>query len=230
MNKAQVSGFGVQDSLKRRLVFAILIFSPLVFIVASVLVFSPEPRTLNPLSPSFWFTPEQQGDRLMRQKKFAEAAKNYRDPLRIGVALYRAGEFKAAGHAFGRVKTAEGLFNQGNALVMQGKYTDAVEALEKALEKRPGWREAEVNLEIARLRAENMKQEGGDMGEPHYAADEIVFTSGKKDGAGEEEIAEGGEKMSDQTLQAMWLRRIQTKPADFLRAKFSYQLAQEGDK
>ena len=165
----------------------------------------------------------------MRRSEFAEAAKRYGDPLRIGVALYRAGEFKGAAQAFGRLKTAEGQFNRGNALVMQGKYTETVEAYDKALAVRAGWREAQANREIARLRAEKVKQEGGETG-GQYAADEIVFTSGKKNGGGQEETVEGGEKMSDQTLQAMWLRRIQTKPADFLRAKFAYQQAREGDK
>jgi Ca-activated chloride channel family protein len=28
-------------------------------------------------------------------------------------------------------------------------------------------------------------------------------------------------------MRAMWLRRVQTKPADFLRAKFSYQNAMD---
>jgi len=181
-------------------------------------------------SSDFWLTPDQQGDRLMRRSEFDEAANHYRDPLRIGVALYRAGEFKEAAQAFGRLKSAEAQFNRGNALVMQGKYTEAVEAYETALGMRPGWREAKVNCEIARLRAEKLKKEGGDMTGGQVAADEIVFTSGKKAGGGQEQTVESGEQISDQVLQAMWLRRIQTKPADFLRAKFAYQLAREGGK
>jgi Ca-activated chloride channel family protein len=31
--------------------------------------------------------------------------------------------------------------------------------------------------------------------------------------------------MSDEELRAVWLRQVQTKPADFLAAKFAYQLA-----
>ena len=34
----------------------------------------------------------------------------------------------------------------------------------------------------------------------------------------------GGDPLSDDQLRALWLRRVQTKPADFLRAKFAYQL------
>jgi Ca-activated chloride channel family protein len=31
-------------------------------------------------------------------------------------------------------------------------------------------------------------------------------------------------------MQAMWLRRVQTRPADFLRAKFAYQHAMKSGK
>jgi len=177
-------------------------------------------------SSGFWFTPDQQGDRLMQRGKFAEAAEIYQDPFRHGVALYRAGDFKKAASVFARLKSADGQFNYGNALVMLGKYTEAVAAYETALEARPDWREAEEDLGIARLRAEKLKKEGGEMTGGKLAADEIAFTSGKNNGGRQEETT-GGDQLSDQTLQAMWLRRIQTKPADFLKAKFAYQSALE---
>ncbi len=30
--------------------------------------------------------------------------------------------------------------------------------------------------------------------------------------------------MSDEAVRALWLKRVQTRPADFLRVKFAYQL------
>lgn len=220
----------LQGSGRRSLFYTLAIVFGFVFIWGLVFVISPEPRNLNPLSPAFWFTPDQQGDRLMRRNAYAEAARRYRDPLRIGAALYRAGEFKEAAQAFGRTRSPEGQFNRGNALVMQGKYAEAVEAYETALAARPDWREAEMNRELARLRAEKTKKEGGDMTGGMLAADEIEFTSGKNESAGQEETVDGGDPISNTELQALWLRRIQTKPADFLKAKFAYQVSQEGGK
>jgi len=176
----------------------------------------------------WWRTPEQQGDRLMREKAYSEAAKRYRDSMRIGTALYRAGEFEAAEQVFGRVATPEAHFNRGNALVMRGKYKEAVEAYDIALGKRPGWPEAETNRRIARIRAESLEMKGGDMTGGQLEADEIVFTEGGKNRQeGQMETTEGGKEMSDQEIQALWLRRIQTKPEDFLRVKFAYQLARD---
>jgi Ca-activated chloride channel family protein len=36
--------------------------------------------------------------------------------------------------------------------------------------------------------------------------------------------------LSAQEIQALWLRRISTRPADFLKAKFAYQEAAQAQK
>jgi Ca-activated chloride channel family protein len=62
------------------------------------------------------------------------------------------------------------------------------------------------------------------MGDQKIGADEIVFDKDAKN-KGEQTETAGQEAMSDAAVQAMWLRRVQTRPADFLRAKFAYQQA-----
>ena len=177
---------------------------------------------------SFWLTPDQQAQRLFDEGEFTEAAKLFADPMRQGAALFEDAQFEAAATAFARVNTAEGHFNRGNALVMRGKYEDAVNAYERALSLRADWPAAVTNLEIARLRAERTKRKGGDMGDQKIGADEIVIETGKgKKQGGQTEQTEGGKALSDAELQSLWLRRVQTKPADFLRAKFAFQLAAE---
>jgi len=170
-----------------------------------------------------WFTADQQGDRLMEDARYAEAAEVYRDPMRQGVAWFRAGEFKKAGQVFARVPTAEGEFNRGNALVFQGLYEDAVRRYDRALELRPDWEDAMVNRLVAAARAEALKTEGGDMGDQMLGADKIVFDKTKK--GGQETRVDPTKASNDQGMQALWLRKMQTDPADFLRAKFSYQTA-----
>ena len=182
-------------------------------------------------TPGFWLTPDQQGERLMAADEFEEAAKAYVDPIRKGTALFRAGEFEAAVAAFGRLNTAEAHFNRGNSLVMLGKYSDAVSAYERALGFRSQWSAAEENRKIAKIRAERMELEGGDMTGGMLGADEIVFDEGGKNKSGGEEIvsADEGPPLSDEQLRALWLRRVQTKPADFLKAKFSYQYSKKNN-
>lgn len=172
-----------------------------------------------------WLTPDQQAERLFGEKKFAEAAKLYVEPGRQGVAQFRAGDFKTAAVTLARDGSPEGAFNRGNALMMLGKYDDAVKSYDRALTLRPSWKFAEENRAIAVLRRDRMKFEGGDETGGKVKPDEVVFGKGKHQ-QGEEVQVDGGEPLDDAQIRSLWLRRVQTKPADFLRAKFAFQLQQ----
>ena len=171
-----------------------------------------------------WFAPDQQGQRRMKQDDFVAAAETFHDPLWQGVAWFRAGEFGKAEQAFARLETPEAEFNRGNCLVMLGKYEAAVSRYDRALELRPDWQDAQINREIAAARAELLQRQGEDMGDQKLGADEITFDKGPKSG-GQDTETESQQPLSEAEMQAMWLRRVQTKPADFLKAKFAYQLA-----
>jgi Ca-activated chloride channel family protein len=175
----------------------------------------------------WWITPDQQGQRLFEQERYAEAAEAFVDPTRKGVAFFRAGDFESAAAVFGRVPTAEAAYNRGNALVMLGRYEEAIAAYALALERRPGWQEAVENRAVAEARlallAPPETDAGGTGGQ--LGADEIVFDdSGRVSEGGSEVETEGGETLSEEEMRSVWLRRVQNDPADFLRSRFAYQL------
>ena len=174
--------------------------------------------------PNLWLTPDQQGDRLMREGKYEEAAKVYADPLRRGTALYRAGDFEEAAKAFAGVAGADAAFDRGNALLMHGKYLDAVSAFDRAMKLRPDWKEAEENRSLALARDKLLHPPGDRTGTGgQLKPDEIVYDKKKsKNRTDNVDVTEGG-KPTDEELRGLWLRRVQTKPADFLRAKFAFQ-------
>ena len=178
-----------------------------------------------------WFTPDQQGQRHFQRGEFGEAAKAFRDPMWQGTAWYRAGEFEKAAHAFARRDSAEAHYNQGNAWLMNGKYELAIASYDRALTQRPDWKDATDNRALAVARLKMTEATGGDMGDQKIGADKIVFDKKAKNAGQDTEVA-GGKALSDQEMQALWLRRVQTRPADFLKAKFAYQQAmkQEGAK
>ena len=177
---------------------------------------------------ALWFTPDQLGQRHFQRQEYGQAAKAFRDPMWQGVAWFRAGEFDQAARAFARRSTPEAYFNQGNSRLMRGEYDAAIACYDHALALRPAWREAEENRALAEARARFIRREGGneggDMGEEEGRPDEISFNKQARS-SGEEVEMSGSEAMSDQAIQALWLRRVQTRPADFLKAKFSYQQA-----
>lgn len=173
----------------------------------------------------WWLTPDQQGQRYFQQNQFEQAAESFHDPLWIGSSWYRAGEFKKAAQQFARGTSAEAWFNQGNARLMLGEYDAAIDCYDQALEQRQDWPEAVENRSIAVARAKALEMKGGDMTGGMLGADEIVFDNNAKSSEQTEEVS-GGDPMSDQEIQALWLRRVQTQPADFLRSKFAMQQAQ----
>ncbi len=171
-----------------------------------------------------WASADQRGRFLFAHDRYAEAAEAFADPMWRGVAQMRAKDFKAAAQSFSAVLSADGAYDQGNALVMIGKYADAVAAYDRALSLRPGWAEATVNRTIAQVRAERMKATGGDLGDQREGADEVVYDKDAKQPEGQETQDRGAASMSDEAIRSLWLKRLDARPAEFLRARFSYQL------
>ncbi len=179
--------------------------------------------------PHFWFTADQQGDRLLHAKRYAEAAKTYADPWRAGVAQYRNGDFKEAAKTFARVPGAIGAYNQGNANLMHGAYSAAMASYDRALGFKPGWKEALDNKAVAQARQAQLDASGKDRDQEAtdaYTPDEIAFDQ-KGGDTKDKELELGTQEVSDQDLRALWLRQVTTTPGDFLRAKFSYQAARD---
>lgn len=178
-------------------------------------------------NPNFWMTPEQRGDRLMKEKHFKEAEKAYQDPWRIGVAQYRNADFKEAAQTFARVPGAHGAFDRGNAQFMHGAYDDAIASYQKALGFRPDWQEAKDNIALAQARKKKIDDAGKDRDQESagaYKPDDTVFDQKGNDN-NEKPLDMNEQSLSDESLRATWLRRVQTTPGDFLRAKFAYQAA-----
>jgi Ca-activated chloride channel homolog len=175
--------------------------------------------------PDFWFTPDQRGDALFKAKKYQEAAKMYTDPIRIGAAQYRNGDFEAAAKTFARVPGAIGAFDAGNALLFHGKYDGAIAAYQRALSTRPKWKPSEENMAIAVARKKALEASGEDREKEQTDSDEpdeiVMNLRGQNKKTAPDLSAEG--PATDEDLQATWLRRVQTTPGDFLKAKFAYQ-------
>lgn len=174
-----------------------------------------------------WSTPDQRGRRFMAEARYGDAAAAFTDPMWQGIAHFRAGDFKMAAQIFGGLDTAASAYDQGNALVMQGKYDEAVARYDRALALQPGWADAEANRTLARLRGERLRLQGGDLGDQREGADKIVYDrDGKRQDGQSTEVA--GAPMSDEAVRALWLKRVQTQPADFLRSRFAWQLQSAG--
>ena len=180
-----------------------------------------------------WFTPDQQGQRLLDRGEYRQAASKFTTPEKIGAALFLAGDFENAAAVLGRSPSAEANYNRGNAYIMLGQYDAAIEVYQDALSGRPGWREAEENLQIAILRKQALAPPDDDFGGTggQLEADEIVFdqTGRVNKSSGEQVIDAAEQQAGEDELRAMWLRKVETRPADFLAVRFNYQLSARSD-
>lgn len=154
---------------------------------------------------------------------FQQAAEQFSDPNWRGIAYAKAGDFEEAANVFSGIQTVQGFYNHGNALVMLGKYSAAIEVYDKALALGPN-EDAKTNRAIAEARMKALDFEGGNMTDGKIGSDGITFEKGKgapNEDAGEE-VVQGGD-LNDAQMREVWLRKVQTQPADFLKVKFMYQ-------
>ncbi len=173
---------------------------------------------------NLWLSPDQQGRYYFDRGNYLEAAERFEDPLWKGTAYYAADQFDEAISQFTRINTAQGLFNLGNAQAHKEDYPAAIAAYQKALSLKKDYPEAQFNLEYVLLLIPKKKpddQEEGPPGDPSLDPDEIKFDEKGKQGK-EGEIDQA--QLTDEQIADLWMRRIQTSPAQFLKLKFSYQM------
>ncbi len=183
-------------------------------------------------APSWdWFlTPDQQGRLWLERGDPIRAARSFEDPLRKGLAYYEAGDWASAAGALAPLESVEGRFQYANALARLERLPEAIDAYESVLAQSPELPEAVFNLDWVRSLYEQDQKEYEDAGGTggKLGADKIVFDERGSKGKGEmtrQDARAAG--LSDEQMREMWMRRVETTPADFLRLKFSYQ-AQAG--
>jgi Ca-activated chloride channel homolog len=173
-----------------------------------------------------FLTPDQQGRYYFERSEYARAAEAFEDPMLKGIALARVGKYQDALNEFALSDSADAWFNQGDALVHLGKYPEAVNAFRQALLRRNAWPEAQENLKLAQSLIPPPKKKPDAEVEvpPDEDPDKIQFDEkGKKGKKATMQVAQ----MDPKKLTEIWMRNIQTTPADFLRQRFQMQATQE---
>jgi Ca-activated chloride channel homolog len=172
-----------------------------------------------------WLTHDQQGRYYFERGEYQKAAEKFDDPQWKGLAMSRAGDYEGALNEFALGDSAEAWYNQGNALAYLGKYAEAVQAYRQALARRSPWPEAQENLTLVESLIPKPKAKGKEQEEeaPNLPPDQIkVDEKGKQ---GKETLIRM--KLDPKKMADIWMRNIQTTPADFLRRRFALQAAEE---
>jgi len=177
---------------------------------------------------SLWLTPDQQARRAYEGLEFQEAYERFEDPAWRGVAAYDSGLYEESATAFGRIPTAEGFYNRGNAFMKARDYGKAIVAYQQAVAEAPNWTEARENLELATYTLEYIERvrEQSDTGdESELSADDYVFDNTKDRGL-EVEITQ--ESTIELASAEKWMRGVDTETSEFLRTRFLLEATREG--
>ncbi len=178
----------------------------------------------------WWLTPDQQGRFYYEQGNYTKAASLFEDLYWKGLSYYAAQDFISAAAVFKKLDSAEAKFYLGNSLAHAGKLHEAIDAYQQALLAKPTSESTKFNLDwvqgIAEFEDKEYEDAGGTGGQ--LKADKIVFDDRAKNAKSEMTALEAkAHGASEEQIEEMWMRRVQTTPGDFLQLKFYYQLQEQ---
>jgi Ca-activated chloride channel family protein len=180
----------------------------------------------------FWqdvfLTRDQQGMMFYRQGDYRKAAQRFDDDHWRALALYAAEDFQQAAAVWSRIASAEALFNRGNALAHAEDYFGASDSYQLALQMRPDWPEAQANFELVNALAAKPKALDEFVAPPENSlgADDVTFSDDARRMEKAATVSTESADQSSKEIQALWMDRLQSTPADFLRLKFLHQYHQ----
>ncbi|WP_127469826.1 VWA domain-containing protein [Thiomicrorhabdus aquaedulcis] len=102
---------------------------------------------------------DQQAYQAWQKQNFEAAQAQFEHPQWRASSLYRLGQFEQAAKLFAQDSTAQGWFNQGNALAKAGQLDPAITAYQTSLSLQPNFKEAADNLALVEQLLKTQSQE-----------------------------------------------------------------------
>jgi len=182
---------------------------------------------------SLWISNDQRAWLYYQDREYAKAAAGFDNMSFKAAAFYRSHKFKEAAKLYQPMHDPVSRYDRGNALVMIGRYAEAVQAYQQALAKRPGFREARQNLRIAQRLLDEKQREAREnelKGKPAKGKP-IGLQQKEKNKPEKKPLRKKPKALVKVPAEALWLDSLHTGPKGFLRMKFAYQYRrqQEGE-
>ncbi|GIU44393.1 hypothetical protein TUM4438_15480 [Shewanella sairae] len=172
--------------------------------LALFMVIQPSGVTYANTWDDLWQTQDQQAMQAYQDNDYTKAASQFVDPQWQASALYKAGEYQQALNAFEKDNSANGLYNQGNALMQQGLYQEAQKRYQSALDKSPDFDAAKSNLNLAK-ELEKQQQQNNQQSDQQNQQDSPQDPSQDKQQSSEQsqnQQSQDGQSNQDQSQQS----------------------------
>ncbi|QFU23274.1 VWA domain-containing protein [Shewanella eurypsychrophilus] len=186
-----------------------------------------------------WLTRDQQASYYFQQGEYLQAAAYFESPMWKATAFYLAEDFKSAHSYFMRVDSDEARLGAANALVHQREYIAGRNFYREITIDSPDFTSAQTNLaKVQKIIDDNNRQSESQANTEDEPSQELGDEPQTGDGA-EEKVAKefvqktpltAQELLEDDTLNQVWMKRVQGDPKRFLSSKFRIQLEQVREK
>ncbi|HID8544192.1 TPA: vWA domain-containing protein, partial [Escherichia coli] len=173
-----------------------------------------------------WVSPDIQGQHAFARGDYETAAHRFADPVRQGIAWYRAGNYPAATAAFRLAsQTPETLLWTGNSYAQQKQWQQALNSYDRALSLRPDWKLAQGNRAkiaaiIMQLRHKERDRQSAQGEEQDYKPDAIKHDLKPDQGVKQQDIQPiaGGNPQINQ-----WYENLAVSPSGLLENLYRTQ-------
>ncbi|MGI2098039.1 VWA domain-containing protein [Shewanella glacialipiscicola] len=182
-----------------------------------------------------WKTADQQAMQAYQSQDYANAAKQFESPQWRASAQYKAGDYEQALKIFEQDSSAQGLYNQGNALMQLGKPDKAKERYQAALEKQTDFPEAKTNLELAEKQLKEQQKQQGNNGQQSKDQDQKEDPqsdqdSAQQNGSEQNKQDQAGQESKDQQDDANAEQEHQQSPEQSSEQQKADEQPSEQDK
>ena len=134
----------------------------LVATIALIVVIQPTQPIYANSWDNLWQTQNQQAAKDYQTENYQAAAEKFEQAQWQASARYKAGQYDAALQGFEQDSSANGLYNQGNALMQLGQFDKAEQRYQQALELAPEMESAKQNLQLAKQLQQQQKNQQGE--------------------------------------------------------------------
>ncbi|MBK1877306.1 hypothetical protein [Pelagicoccus mobilis] len=182
--------------------------------------------------PSLFLTQDQRGQLALNKQDYALAAELFTDPQQVGLAHYYNEDFKSAADRFREINDNEALFALANSLAHDSNYLLSQATYEKLLERDPNHAAAIKNHRFVKrivdemlAMGESQQQESGTSEEKMEAPPNMEFNTEQQEFGTRKppEQLTADQLLSDPEMANLWMKQVQSDPAEFLSAKFQMQ-------